>query len=86
MFGKIKNSLDIKRVMQDHNITFNSQDMCKCFIHKEKTASMSIKNNKYHCFGCDASGDSIDFISYILNVNLQTAGLYLDNRYNLNVD
>jgi hypothetical protein len=47
---------------------------------------MSIKKNKYHCFGCGADGDVIDFICNLLNVSLQTSALYLDNRYNLNAD
>lgn len=86
MFNEIKNSLNIKRVMQEHGIEFDQHDKCRCFVHNERTSSVSIKNNRFHCFGCGADGDVIDFISIIMNLNLQSAGVYLDQRYSLNAD
>ena len=34
----------------------------RCPIHNEKTASLSFKANLWHCFGCDAKGDTIRFV------------------------
>lgn len=38
---------------------------CCCPIHKEKTPSFTIYNDglRYHCFGCGAGGDVVDFVS-----------------------
>lgn len=33
----------------------------KCPFHKEKTASFHIFEDHFHCFGCQAHGDAIDF-------------------------
>lgn len=34
-----------------------------CQFHFEKTPSLFIyKNNSYHCFGCGAHGNAIDFV------------------------
>lgn len=33
-----------------------------CPFHAEKTPSMSIKNNRFHCFGCGKNGDVIQFV------------------------
>lgn len=42
---------------------------CICPFHNEKTPSMSFKNNRFHCFGCDKSGDTIDFVMAVENVS-----------------
>lgn len=49
--------------------------MGRCPFHKEDTPSFAIytETNKYHCFGCDSSGDSIAFYSILNNVDFKTA-------------
>lgn len=48
--------------------------MTTCVFHPDKTASMSLKkHNRYHCFGCDAKGDTIDLYMKLNNVDFITA-------------
>lgn len=62
---------------------FNRGGFIKCPFHGEKTPSMSIKffpdKNKYKfkCFGCNAGGDAIDFISKLKNLDYKKAREYL---------
>lgn len=62
---------------------FNREGFIKCPFHGEKTPSMSIKffpdKNKYKfkCFGCNAGGDAIDFISKLKNLDYKKAREYL---------
>lgn len=51
-----------------------------CPFHKEKTASFHCDDKKaaYHCFGCGASGDVLDFIQAVENVDFGTAMRRLD--------
>lgn len=62
---------------------FNREGFIKCPFHGEKTPSMSIKffpdKNKYKfkCFGCDAGGDAIDFISKLKDLDYKKAREYL---------
>lgn len=46
-----------------------------CPFHEEKTASFRVVPHKnfYHCFGCGASGDSIDFVMEYTNANFKDA-------------
>ena len=40
-----------------------------CPFHSERTPSLSFKAGRYHCFGCGAGGDSIDFTSRLLSLD-----------------
>jgi hypothetical protein len=53
-------------------------DMAKCPFHPDKTASLSLRrHNRFHCFGCDAKGDTIAFYMKINGVDFMTAVDYL---------
>jgi hypothetical protein len=48
--------------------------MCNCPFHSETKPSMVIyPDNTYHCYGCGAWGDAIDFYMKISGVNFVTA-------------
>lgn len=38
------------------------KNITNCPFHDDKTASLNIKNNFYHCHGCGVTGDTIDFL------------------------
>ncbi len=46
-----------------------------CPFHKEKTPSFSVNDDKgfYHCFGCQAHGDVIDFVMHTENLSFPEA-------------
>lgn len=46
---------------------------CRCVFHSERTPSMVIypEQNRYHCFGCDSHGDSLDLIAIATGKTLQ---------------
>lgn len=82
---RIADSVDTRRVMEDAGILFNNKGFCRCFIHNEKTASMSIKNNHYKCFGCGAYGGPIDFVMNYYSISFKQAIVKLDSTYHLGV-
>ena len=42
--------------------------MCVCPFHDDKNPSMKV-DRRFHCFGCQADGDVIDFVSRLENVS-----------------
>ncbi len=34
----------------------------KCPFHPDRNPSLSVKENRWHCFGCGVSGDAVDFV------------------------
>ena len=59
-----------------------------CPFHHEKTPSFTVNDNKkfYHCFGCNAHGDVIKFISEIDSIgNYTAAAIKIANNYNITI-
>jgi len=56
---------------------------CCCPLHEEKTPSFVIyeEKNTYYCFGCQAHGDSIEFVMKTENLNFIEAVKKLNGRW-----
>ncbi|MGF7398329.1 CHC2 zinc finger domain-containing protein [Thermoanaerobacterium thermosaccharolyticum] len=44
-----------------------------CPFHADKNPSLAIYEDVYHCYGCQAHGDVIDFVSRYFNLTLSEA-------------
>lgn len=76
--------IDLKELIESETgERFNRQGYIKCPFHGEKTPSLSIKffpdanKYKFKCWGCEESGDAIDFISKLKNIDFIEAKKYL---------
>ena len=59
-----------------------------CPFHKEKTPSFTVSPDRqiYHCFGCDAGGDVIQFVQEYEKVDFLTALQMLADRVGMELD
>lgn len=71
--------LDLKATLESFGISF-VKNKAICPFHDEKTASFSVKDNRYKCFGCGESGDLIDFVMKYNNFNFMEAVELLAER------
>ncbi|MCD3223801.1 CHC2 zinc finger domain-containing protein [Clostridium botulinum] len=76
--------IDLKSLIENETgERFNRQGYIKCPFHNEKTPSLKIKyfpdanKERWHCFGCDDTGDAIDFIMKYKNLSYKEARQYL---------
>ena len=60
----IKNRLPITKVFSHYNIKIDKNNHIKCPFHDDNKPSCKIyiDTNTFHCFGCGATGDQIEFI------------------------
>lgn len=79
----ITKTLKLRDVMEFYGVKFNSRGFALCPFHSEKTASLSIKNEHYKCFGCGAYGGVIDFVMESYGLNFLQAIVKLDNDFHL---
>lgn len=61
---EIKQRLSILTVLQHYNIKPDRNNQIKCPFHEDDKPSCRIypDTNTFHCFGCNATGDQIEFI------------------------
>lgn len=86
---EIKKAHDLKEVVASHGIKLKKKGtnyVGLCPFHKEKTPSFTInpKTNLYHCFGCDAGGDVIGFVSKTQGIGFRQAVQKLSGNGNGN--
>lgn len=77
-YGVVKEQADFARILSGYGITLKgqgSQHLVVCPFHKEKVGSLSVNLNLkvFHCFGCGAKGDVLDFVATIENVTIREA-------------
>lgn len=88
-FSAIKSSVSIVDVCGEY-VVYTKQDHEKmwglCPFHDEKTASFTVSFSgryagRFHCFGCDASGDVIDFVERVEHCTKPEAALKICERF-----
>lgn len=76
---KIRSANPLRECLERYGIEFDRKGFAKCPFHNEKTASFRVyPDNTYHCFGCGAHGDVIDFVKSVQNMSFEDACAFLD--------
>lgn len=65
-------------------LELNDRGFTRCVIHGEKTPSMMVRSDHFHCFGCGAYGDVIDLACGVWNCNKSMAIKELCRMYGIN--
>ena len=62
--SEIKSRLSIETVLRHYNLTADRHHHLRCPFHDDQDPSLKIYpgTGTFHCFGCGASGDVIEFI------------------------
>lgn len=61
-------------------VEVNRQGFAFCAFHEDKHPSMYCKNNFYHCFSCQANGDTISLYQKLHNVDFKQAVQFLSRH------
>ncbi|MDH3345993.1 MAG: DNA primase [Kiritimatiellaceae bacterium] len=89
MIDEIRSRNDIADVIGSYLSLKNAGSRFKalCPFHKEKTPSFTISPDRqiYHCFGCDAGGDVIQFIQEYEKVDFMVALQMLADRIGMDL-
>ncbi|MEX0672234.1 MAG: DNA primase [Candidatus Babeliales bacterium] len=89
LFSFIKSNISIADVVNEY-VTLKKTGIYHkgpCPFHSEKTASFTVSPHRqiFYCFGCQAGGDVIAFISKIENCSQFEAAQHLIDRYHMDV-
>jgi DNA primase len=84
---KLKERLDLVEVLSAHVEMKRAGSSYKalCPFHQEKTPSFVVQkgDTHYHCFGCGAHGDAIQFLIHYLNLSFVEAVESLAERFHV---
>ena len=81
----IKDRLTMRDVLLQYGYKPNRAGFVCCAFHREKTPSMKVYENSYHCFGCGANGDAISFVQQLFSLTFPDALKKIDFDFGLNL-
>ena len=82
VFEAVKQSITTRQAAEHYGIRVGRNGMCVCPFHDDKNPSMKV-DRRFHCFGCQADGDVIDFVSRLENVSPREAALMLAQDFSI---
>ena len=79
---EVKEAYSMRDVAEMYGFEVNRAGMMRCPFHQnDKDASLKIYKKDFHCFGCGAHGDQIDFVAKLTGVSFKDAFLSLGGTY-----
>ncbi|XCP86188.1 CHC2 zinc finger domain-containing protein [Roseburia hominis] len=82
VFEAVKQSVTIRQAAEQYGIRVSRNGMCVCPFHKDKNPSMKV-DRRFHCFGCQADGDVIDFVARLYGLPVKEAALRLAQDFSI---
>ena len=85
VFEAVKQSVTTRQAAEHYGIHVNRNGMACCPFHNDKTPSMKL-DRRYHCFGCGADGDVIDFAAALYGLGKKEAAVQLAQDFGLSYE
>ena len=82
VFEAVKQSVTTRQAAERYGIRVGRNGMCVCPFHNDKNPSMKV-DRRFHCFGCQADGDVIDFASRLHGTGTKEAALLLAQDFSV---
>ena len=82
-FKRCRESVTAKEAARYYGLDIRSNNTACCPFHADDKPSMSFKNGFFHCFGCGAHGDSIDYVAMYFGLNPLDAVIKLNRDFAL---
>lgn len=67
LFQKVKGEVTTRQAAEAYGYEVSKNGIMCCPFHGDKNPSMKV-DERYYCFGCQATGDVIDFISKVFGI------------------
>ena len=85
LFTKVKAAIPTRLAAERYGIYIRSNGMARCPFHSDRTPSMKL-DQRFHCFGCQADGDVIDFTARLFGLSCKEAARKLAEDFSLFTD
>lgn len=85
MFQEIKDAVSTREAASFYGLKIGRGGMACCPFHDDKHPSMKV-DARFHCFGCGADGDVINFVQKMFSMDAKQAAFKLIDDFHLNID
>jgi antirestriction protein ArdC len=85
VFEVVKQSVTVREAAELYGIAVGRSGMACCPFHDDRHPSMKV-DARFHCFGCGADGDVIDFTARLYNLAPREAAEKLAQDFGLSYD
>ena len=85
VFEAVKQSVTTRQAAEHYGVRVGRNGMCVCPFHDDKNPSMKV-DRRFHCFGCQADGDVIDFVGRLFQLSPYDAARKLMTDFHLSPD
>ena len=82
MYESIKAAVTTRQAAERFGIAVSRSGMAICPFHDDHTPSLKL-DDRYHCFGCGADGDAIDFTARLLGISNFSAAQKLAEEFGI---
>lgn len=69
IFARVKKSVTVLQAAEHYGVEIQKNGMCRCPFHDDRHPSMKLNEDYFYCFGCGATGDVIDFVAKLFDLN-----------------
>lgn len=80
VFTIVKRAVSAREIAERYGMQYGRNRLFYCPFHDDGTSSMKI-DDRFYCFGCGATGDAIDLVSKLFNLNLKEAALKIEKDF-----
>lgn len=85
VFDTVKQSATTRQAAEMYGLKIRRNNMTSCPFHNDRTPSMEV-DNRFHCFGCGADGDVIDFVSRLYGISSLEAAQKIASDFGISYD
>ena len=85
VFDAVKQSVTTRQAAEMYGLKIRRNNMASCPFHNDKTPSMKV-DRRFHCFGCGADGDVIDFVSRLYGISSLEAAQKTASDFGISYD
>lgn len=85
VFDAVKQSVTTRQAAEMYGLKVRRNNMVSCPFHNDRTPSMKV-DKRFHCFGCGADGDVIDFVSRLYGISSLEAAQKTASDFGISYD
>ena len=85
VFEAVKQNVTTRQAAELYGIRVGRNGMAVCPFHNDKNPSMKL-DRRFHCFGCQADGDAVDFVSRLFGVPSKEAAMKIADDFGISYD